>query len=563
MMTQKVIDLIQSCEWFPSHFLIVSQNVFSPLLYYSYFGSSIPVILLGFFILFKGWKKLENRLLFLMSLMFSLWVFFALILWASEIPKLVMFTWVSLVIVEPFVYFFAFYFCFVFFLNRDFSLKQKVLFSLPLLPTLLFSSTKFLLLGFDLTNCDRATTEGILVPYGFAIELAYWISIIILSVIAIKNTNDSASRKKILLVTVGISFFLLSFSLGNIMESFTTNWYIGQYGLFGAPIFISFLVYLIVKFKTFNIKLIGAQALVWALVIFIGSQFLYMGKMPLSSLIITGITLVLSAVTGLMIVRGIKKEITIRERIEALADELEHTNEKLRVLDQQKTQFVSLASHQLRAPLTAIKGYLSMILEGDYGEIKGEQREMVERVEKSADNLVTIVGDFLDVSRIEQGKMRYEWTDFDLKTLVETVFHEQEPVAEKRGLKLNLNIEEHMTYKLHGDMNKLKQVFTNLTDNSIKYTPKGEVNISLSRPSPKIIRFEIKDTGIGISAESLPKLFEKFSRAEGANDVNVIGAGLGLFVAKEMIKAHEGGKVWAESEGLGKGSRFVVELKAL
>ena len=111
--------------------------------------------------------------------------------------------------------------------------------------------------------------------------------------------------------------------------------------------------------------------------------------------------------------------------------------------------------------------------------------------------------------------------------------------------------------------NKLKQVFTNLTDNSIKYTPKGEVNISLSRPSPKIIRFEIKDTGIGISPESLPKLFEKFSRAEGANDVNVIGTGLGLFVAKEMITAHEGGKVWAESEGLGKGSRFIVELKGI
>jgi len=288
-----------------------------------------------------------------------------------------------------------------------------------------------------------------------------------------------------------------------------------------------------------------------------------MDKMPLSSLIITAITLVLSAVIGLMIVRGIKKEIAIREKIEKLADELEHTNERLRELDQQKSQFVSLASHQLRAPLTSIKGYLSMILEGDYGPVEGEMRAMIERVVISANNLVTIVGDFLDVSRIEQGAMRYEWADFDLKPLVETVHKELTEMATKKGLVLNLNIEDGIQYKVHGDMNKLKQVFTNLIDNSIKYTPKGEVKISLTHPMPSIIRLEIKDTGIGISAETMPKLFDKFTRAEDANSVNVIGTGLGLFVAREMIKAHEGGKVWAESEGLGKGSRFIVELKAI
>jgi two-component system phosphate regulon sensor histidine kinase PhoR len=188
---------------------------------------------------------------------------------------------------------------------------------------------------------------------------------------------------------------------------------------------------------------------------------------------------------------------------------------------------------------------------------------MIERVLTSSNNLVTIVGDFLDVSRIEQGKMQYDWTDFDVKPLLDTVEHELAPFAEKKGLKLTINVEEHIEYKVHGDMNKIKQVITNLVDNSIKYTPKGEIIISLSRPLPKTVRLEIRDTGIGISKETLPKLFDKFVRAEGANEVNVIGTGLGLFVAKEVIKAHEGGKVWAESEGLGKGSRFVVELKAL
>jgi signal transduction histidine kinase len=472
-----------------------------------------------------------------------------------------MFFWSLFGIVDFLLFATSLYLVYVYELEKDLPFWLKMILLLLVFPILVFTPTVYNLSNFDYSYCT-SINEPLLNNYSY---ISYAIIVLITVVLAImKYLKVAKNRKKeVLLFSLGSILFSISilatYYISNVFEIYK----IEVYGIFVMTFFMAFLAYLIVKFKAFNIKLIGAQALVWALVIFIGSQFLYMDKMPLSSLIINSITLILSAVIGLMIVRGIKKEIAIRERIETLADQLEHTNEKLRVLDQQKTQFVSLASHQLRAPLTAIKGYLSMILEGDYGEIKGEQREMVERVEKSADNLVTIVGDFLDVSRIEQGTMRYEWSDFDSKPLVEIVYHEQQSTAEKKGLKLNLNIEEHMTYKLQGDMNKIKQVFTNLADNSIKYTPKGEVSISLSRPSPKIIRFEIKDTGIGISSEALPKLFEKFSRAEGANDVNVIGTGLGLFVAKEMIKAHKGGKIWAESEGLGKGSKFIVELKAM
>ena len=204
-----------------------------------------------------------------------------------------------------------------------------------------------------------------------------------------------------------------------------------------------------------------------------------------------------------------------------------------------------------------------MIMEGDYGKVEGELREIIQRVIDSSNNLVTIVGDFLDVSRIEQGKMVYDWKDFDLKSLVETVGNEMKPVADKRGLEFVVSVEEGQNFMVHGDMNKLKQVFTNLVDNSIKYTPKGKTQVKLSRPTPGIVRFEVEDNGIGIAAETLPKLFEKFTRAEGANDVNVIGTGLGLYVAKEMVLAHEGGKIWAESDGKGKGSTFVVELKGI
>lgn len=532
------------------------------LLYYSHIPTALTALFFGILILIKGKENIiASRYLFLISLTFFIWTVLEGVLWLVYSSITMMFLWSFL----PLLYVLLNLFCILF----VYSMVEKkklphnlLLYSLALVfPSIIILITGLDLTMFDVPNC-QAIENNYTVWYRYFFGASSIIFILVYLIYKyIKSVKEG--RKKIILLGAGVISFLTLFSWSEITGSLTEDFSVTQYGFFGMPILIGFLSYSIVKFKTFNIKLLGAQALVWALVIFIGSQFLYMDKMPLSSIVITAVTLIMSAGIGLMIVRGIKREIAIREKIEKLADQLEHSNERLKDLDQQKSQFVSLASHQLRAPLTSIKGYLSMLLEGDYGEVKGEQREMIERVATSANNLVTIVGDFLDVSRIEQGKMVYDWSDFDLKPLVETVFNEQKPVAEKRGIVLNLDIEKAINFKVHADMNKLKQVFTNLVDNSIKYTPKGEVKISLSRPSPSIVRFEIKDTGIGINAQTLPKLFEKFTRAEGANEVNVIGTGLGLFVVKQMINAHEGGKVWAESEGLGKGSRFVVELKAI
>jgi signal transduction histidine kinase len=530
------------------------------LVYYSHIPVAVISFILGIFVIYKNKTSISAKYLVILSMIFSFWIVCNLITWVSSNGLNIMFFWSLIGMFDFLIFTFSLFLLYTYENDRDVPFWLKITTGLLFLPIVILTPTKLSITAFDYYNCTALDNL-----FGGYLYIALVIISLIIIVVAINRclTADRKVKKQVLLMSSGIILFLATV-LGTYYIADTFQKYsIEIYGVYMMTIFMAFLAYLIVKFKAFNIKLIGAQALVWALVIFIGSQFLYMNQMPLSSLVITGITLVLSAVIGLMIVRGIKKEIAIRERIETLAEQLELTNEKLRILDQQKTQFVSLASHQLRAPLTSIKGYLSMILEGDYGEVKGEAREMIERVEKSADNLVTVVGDFLDVSRIEQGKMRYEWTDFDLKPLVETVHHEQESEVLSKGLVFNLDIEKNIDYKIHGDMNKLKQVFTNLIDNSIKYTKKGEVNISLSRPKPKIVRFEIKDTGIGISAETLPRLFDKFVRAENANDVNVIGTGLGLFVAKEMIKAHEGGKIWAESEGLGKGSRFVVELKAM
>ena len=199
----------------------------------------------------------------------------------------------------------------------------------------------------------------------------------------------------------------------------------------------------------------------------------------------------------------------------------------------------------------------------DLGRNEGLAKEAIGRIFESSETLTNIVDDYLNITRIELGTMKYAFETIDLKTLIEDVIAELKPNIDKMtNVKLTFTAEDSGTdYRITADRDKLKQVIANLIDNAIKYTPKGSVVVSLSfdRSKHRFI-FMIKDTGIGIAPEVLPLLFQKFSRAYNANKTNIKGTGLGLFVAKEMVTAHHG-TIRAESEGEGKGSTFIVELE--
>jgi signal transduction histidine kinase len=251
--------------------------------------------------------------------------------------------------------------------------------------------------------------------------------------------------------------------------------------------------------------------------------------------------------------------VKLNKKLADLTHELETANEKLKGLDKLKTEFLSLASHQLRTPLTAIKGYASMLFEGSFGKLDEKQSDAVKRIYTSAQGLVNVVEDLLNVSKIEQGGMKYEFSPVDLSALVTQLYGEMKVPAETKKLDLSLEMDQHDKFIVSADATKLKQVFLNLTDNSIKYTPKGFVKISLKREGGNII-FAVSDNGMGISAETRAKLFEKFSRGEGGK-TNTGGSGLGLYLAQQIARAHKG-DITIESEGLGKGSSFIVTLPA-
>lgn len=403
---------------------------------------------------------------------------------------------------------------------------------------------------------NYAPVPGPLYLYFFIYFVMLVMSGIFIAAVTAFQSKDASTRIR-LFYTI---FFAATAAIGGgsvFLTTFFSN--IPPYLLVLFSIYPLISGYAILKYRLLDIKIIATQLLIFALWVFIFIRVLL--SQSLREEIINIFLFIATILLGLFVIRSVKKEVDQREHIQSLANDLSKANEKLKELDQLKSEFVSLATHQIRSPLTAIKGYVSLIEEGDYGPVSKDVKEALDVVHKSTDNLVTIVGDFLDVSRIEQGRMKYDFKDFDLQDLVRQVVTELKPNIEKKGLAINYSFDKDKKYSINGDFGKIKQIIGNIIDNSIKYTPAGQIAVSLSKPSGDKALIKISDTGVGIPVKVMPKLFKKFSRAENANDVNIIGTGLGLYVAKQMIDAHHG-RIWAESKGENKGSQFYIELPA-
>jgi signal transduction histidine kinase len=385
--------------------------------------------------------------------------------------------------------------------------------------------------------------------------------IIILAISRYRKAENNF-KKQIILLVIGIEAFILAFSAIGFVISYLVSsgaivdFNLELYALFGMPVFMAFLAYLIVKYKAFNIKLIGAQALVVALLVLIGSQFFFIQNN--TNRILTGITLALALGFGYLLIQSVKNEVKRKEELQYMSDQLAKANDQLRKLDNAKSDFISIASHQLRTPLTSIKGFISLILEGSYGKITAIQQETLNKVYQSNERLIHLVEDLLNISRIESGRMEFQFAPCQLADLCQEVVDGLSIRAKDNKLYLDYKKPEAPLPEIMIDAGKVREVISNMVDNALKYTPKGGVKVNLEQKEANL-RVTVSDTGIGIPATELPYLFSKFSRGKDTSRLNTGGTGLGLYVGRAMIEQN-GGKIWAESEGEGKGSRFIIEL---
>jgi len=555
------------CNFFiePSYFFFVSDA--PDLLYYSHIPSAIVALLIGIFVYLNARQLLLNRLLFILSICFSLWVIVSLISWTNIHSDFLLFTWTFYGILSSLISILSIYFVSVFLNKEDISFTQKTTLFILLLPVLIFASSNLSLSGFDVTNCDAFIYEGFLFKayHTFLGILAMvWIFILVIKKYFV---SDYIQKKQILFLGLGIELFLFAFFTAVFLGTYLTTLGLFSdsrlefYGLFGMDIFMVFIAILIVRFKTFNVGLLASQALVVALVILVGSQFTF--NFTTTSNVLTAVTLILTGVVGIILMRSVKREVKQREQLEVLTEQLSKANERLKILDKMKSEFVSIASHQLRSPLTSIRGYASMLAEGSYGKLPEKAAEAAANIAESSKYMALSIEDYLNVSRIEAGNMKYEWSDFNLKNEAEKIVDEMRPVAMKKGLVMVFRSGCDGSGMIHADIGKTRQVIMNLLDNSMKYTPSGTITV-VAHDDVKTMKMyvTIQDTGVGMRKETLEEVFDKFVRAKNANQINVTGTGLGLFVAKKMVTEMKG-RVWAESEGEGKGSTFTVEFPLL
>lgn len=530
---------------------LFDPSIAPSLLYYSYLPIIFVSLFLGVLVLLLDKGSLRSRLLLWITVVFSLYLMNELIHWIAVPVALVHFSWQITALFHVLMALLVAGFITVFLRGAISTVLAWTALGL-LLPVALATPTLYNIAAFDLENCEGV--NGLVWEYVYLVQLVSLCYVVALGAYTATQTKAPTERIKAIVLATGCLIFLGLFTVTNIIGDLTLVYDFNLFGPVGMVAFLATITYLIVRYGAFGFRLLGAQALVGSLLALLFAA-LFVQSVEYVRYVLIG-TAVLVGVIGWLLIRGVKREVEARHRIETLAMDLKKANDRLKELDQMKSEFLSVATHQLRAPLTAMRGYASLIAEGSYGAVAEGEKEPLFRIMESGRNMANSIEDYLNVSRIEQGRMKFESASFDLTQLADTVVKELTNVAERRNLKLILSPSEPVTVK--GDIGKIKQVMTNYIDNAIKYTPQGSITVKVWKEGEGA-RFAVEDTGTGIAADELPKLFSKFTRARDANKVNTTGTGLGLYVAKILIEGHKG-KTWAESVGIGRGSRFIFEI---
>jgi len=540
------METLALCPWEASTFIIFSPNAY-PLFYYAHFA---PILVGGSLVAFLFWQNARSLAVRMLTVLFAVstaWIFLDLWMTATNRPDMVVFLWSTVVLIEPLIYVAALYLFYAFAYNKLPSFAEQLGITALLGPLLALAPTAYNIPGIYLEDCNA--DEGFIAShYSYGVEIAITLWILFVAIRAIIRASNATERKKLGLFLAGLVAFLVSFASGNLIGTITGDWVIAQYGLFGLPIFIGFLGYIVVRFQAFNVKILEAQMLVVAVSLLVFSLLLIRSIENIR--LITVLTLVLIFIMGYVLVRNVRKEIEQRHVIQMQAKELEMVN-------RQQESLLHFISHEIKGYLTESVVGFSSIVEGDFGPISDKLKSMSQVALANTRKGVATVMDILDASNLKKGTVSYKKVSFDLRKAISDVVSELKPAAGQKGLSIDLSIGEG-EYQFVGDPEKIQRhVIRNLIDNAIKYSPHGTIQVQLTDGT--ILRFSVQDTGIGITPDDMRNLFTEGGHGKNSIKINVHSTGYGLFIAKQVVEAH-GGKIWAESAGEGKGSKFVVEF---
>ncbi len=515
--------------------------------------AAVSEFALGFYILLGGRKKILNQLFALLSFVTAYWVITNIFMSVEPWDFWVRNSYVAGIFVAPTALIWIF--------NL---VGQKIkrwyyicIYSVPIIFAFLTYFT-----GLIIKDVEKGFVGGFIGTFGslYPLYSIYSLGIILymfyLISLSIKKTTG-VQRSQLKSVAIGVYGFATVAAVVNFVLPLFGITNLIQLDSPSSFIFILAMSYAIVYRGLFNIKVIAAELLTFTIWGFLLIQTL-LADSPRNQFI-NGILLLLVVIFGVFLIKSVIEEVEQREKLEILTKELGAVNDRLVKLDKLKSEFLSFASHQVKTPITVVKGYASLIAEGNYGQVSEKIKEVALRIVGASDRMVSLVNSILDSRKIEEGRMEYKFGEVEVVALTNSVVADLRSMAERKGLSLNVKLDlEKLIVK--ADEEKLRQVIQNLLDNAIKYTDEGWIEVGLEKEADSLL-ISISDSGRGISQGLLPRIFEQWTR-----DSKVVreiqGTGLGLYIAKEIVVAH-GGEIWAESRGVGEGSTFYVRLKLL
>ena len=408
---------------------------------------------------------------------------------------------------------------------------------------LLFFFSNYLIASYNIVDGVRGFTYG---SFHYLFDVTLWSYFIAALYIYgdIYKSSGRAKGRQALIIALGTYINVSLAAATNIIGPSLFNYFpLIWFGPFAMVVWVSSVAYAISRYQLFNIRVIAAEFFVFSLWAFLVVRIFISNS--IEDFWINGISFLVTLVLGFFLVRSVIRDVEQREQIEKLSAE--------------KSEFMTFASHEIRNPITAMRGYASLIQDGTTGEVSPQVKEVAQKILVNGDTVLSLISEFLNKSKVELGQISYATVEVDVGKVITSISEGFKAHARENGLTLDTKI-NFPNLIAHADEGKLREVVGNLLDNSLKYTKKGGVVVEVEKRNG-MARIVVSDTGVGIPPEILPHLFQKFSRAD-AHKMNLLGTGLGLYLAKTFIEGM-GGKIWAESDGNGKGSRFIIELHAV
>jgi signal transduction histidine kinase len=505
----------------------------------------------AFVVLFSDKKRRINQFFFFFTVSMLLYIFFG---YLSHLPsqtgntlflKKLFISTVSLFII--FTYFFSVYFPKE---KKRYPFIDKIILITEISFIFLTIFTDFIIKGIEVESWGTNIVwgNGKIIWFGTMIVF----TLIIVGQIFRKYSEGSPKEKlQTQYFLIGtIIFAILNFIFNMVFPIFKDTFKYHYFGDYSSIFFLILTAYAIVKQNLFGIRVILTSLLVGLIAILLLLDAVVFTN-DLTFQLIKGLILIIFLYFGYYLIRSVLREIKLRE-------ELENAYIELKKLDMAKSEFMSIASHQLRTPLTAIKGYISMVLDGSYGPVPSKMKGKIINVFESSERLIRLVNDLLNASRIEAGKIELRVQPTSLEDIVISVHDVLALSAKNKKIYLKWEKPKVPLPKIEVDPDKIREVILNLVDNAIKYTQEGGITIGAKAEGNSVL-IKISDTGAGLTQEEMAKMFKSFSRGSAGNEFFTEGLGLGLYIARQFVDLHKG-KIWAESDGKNKGTTFFIVL---